>query len=183
MLFCEHLIYNPKHILKKFKDDKQIVTREEVLTLSADEIQKRIEENFVYDEYAWQLENKVEITSKARANNIHKILYQCPHCKKEFTTYSKGTKIWCQDCGKVWEMDTLGRLHCENGEDIFTSPVDWYKWERANVREQVRNGSYHFEDEVRLEHLDNSRYGFLNWEPLTVVSLNLATTSSLMSSV
>jgi hypothetical protein len=58
-------------------------------------------------------------------------------------------------------MDTLGRLHCENGEDVFNSVVDWYRWERANVREEVRSGNYHFEDDVRLDHLENSHFGTL----------------------
>lgn len=146
---------------------KQIVTREEAQTLTADEIQKRIEEAFHYDDYKYQLDNKIEIKSKARANNIHKVLYKCPHCEKE-VMYSKNTKLWCQDCGKVWEMDTLGRLKCENGEDKFTSVVDWYNWERLKVREEVESGTYKFEDEARLEDLKCSAKGFV---PVGTVTL------------
>lgn len=153
-----------KHPYRKVRveaEHRQIVTREEALTLSAEEIQARIEKFFVYNDYEWQYENKIEIKSKARAHNLHKVLYQCPHCKREFSTYSRNTKIWCEECGKVWEMDTYGRLHCENGEDIFTSPVDWYNWERENVRKEVRSGNYHFEDEVRVDHLVCSRQGYV----------------------
>lgn len=139
---------------------EQIVTLEEAESLSAEEIQARIYAKFNYDEYKWQAENKIEIKNKERATNLHKILYQCPHCKKEYTTYSKGTKIWCEHCGKVWELDTYGQLHCENGEDIFTCPSDWYRWERQNVREEVRSGKYRFEDEARCEHLVTSKKGF-----------------------
>ncbi len=147
---------------------KQIVTREEVLTLSADEIQKRIEENFHYDDYAWQKENGIKITSPDRATNIHKVLYRCPHCEKEFTTYSKGTKIWCEDCGTVWNMDEYGQLSAENAETRFTSPVDWYNWERQTVRDEVRSGKYKFEDTARIEILASSKYGF---KPLGEVRL------------
>lgn len=147
---------------------KQIVTREEALTLSAEEIQQRIEEAFHYNEYEWQKENNIQIKSKERATNIHKVLYRCPCCNKEFTTYSKGTKIWCEDCGKVWNMDTLGRLTCENGETIFSSAVDWYNWERETVREEIRSGNYKFKDKARLELLASSKYGF---KPLGEVTL------------
>ncbi len=138
----------------------QIVTKEEALTLSADEIQKRIDQTFVYDEYKWQYENKIHIKCKQRAENIHRVLYQCPHCKTEFQTYSKGNKIWCQHCGKVWEMDTLGRLHCENGEDIFNHVPDWYNWQRENVRKEIESGNYKFEDTARLELLVSSWHKF-----------------------
>lgn len=153
-----------KHPYRKVRVEaeyRQIVTREEALTLSAEEIQGRIDKFFVYDEYEWQYQNKIEIKSKKRAHNIHKVLYQCPHCKTEFKTYSRNTKIWCEECGKVWEMDTYGRLHCENGEDIFNSPADWYRWERENVREEVRSGKYRFEDEVRVDKLISSHDGYI----------------------
>lgn len=139
---------------------KQIVTKEEVMTLSADEIQARIEAEFHYDDYAWQKENNIKIKSKKRAHNLHKVLYQCPVCGKEFCTDSKDTKIWCNECGASWEMNELGELIRENGENVFTHVPDWYNWERENVRREVREGRYKFEDEARLEIMANAVVGF-----------------------
>lgn len=140
---------------------KQIVTKEEVKTLTAEEIQKRIEAEFKYDDYAWQKENNIKITSQKRAHNIHRILYQCPVCGKEFITESCDTKIWCNDCHAEWEMNELGELHrTDGGKDVFTHVPDWYRWERENVRNEVRSGNYHFEDIARLEHLVNCQIGF-----------------------
>ena len=147
---------------------KQIVTAEEVFTLSAEEIQKRIEAEWHYDDYAWQRDNKIEIKSKARAHNIHKILYQCPVCGKEFVTDSKDTKIWCNHCHAEWEMDCYGQLKRTNGEDIFTHVPDWYNWERENVRREVREGRYRFEDKARLELLQNCWVGFKDLGEVTL---------------
>ena len=147
---------------------KQVVTREEAQNLSADEIQKRIDDNFHYDDYAWQKQNHIKIDSPERATNIHRVLYRCPHCEKEFTTYSKGTKIWCEDCGTVWDMDEYGTLKAENAETRFSSSVEWYNWEREKVREEVRSGNYKFEDTARLEWLECSKKGF---KPLGEVKL------------
>lgn len=141
-------------------DMTQIVTAEEVSSLSAEEIQKRIEDAFVYDDYKWQKDNGIKIKSRKRAQNIHRILYQCPVCGKEFCTESRDTEIWCNECHSKWEMDEFGQLHRIGGEDIFTHVPDWYRWERENVRKEVRSGSYRFEDTVRLEHLDNAHIGF-----------------------
>lgn len=137
-----------------------VANQEEVRSLSAEEIQERIEKAFIYDEYKWQLDNKIEIKSKKRAHNIHKILYQCPVCKKEFSMNSQDTKLWCEHCGKEWEMDYYGQLHCLNGEETFTHVPDWYRWERQNVKEEVRSGKYHFEDKVRIEELVSASVGF-----------------------
>lgn len=137
-----------------------VATQEEVRTLTADQIQERIEKAFVYDDYKWQYDNKIQIKCKKRAHNIHKILYQCPVCKKEFAMNSKDDKIWCEHCNTEWEMDYYGKLHCINGEETFTHVPDWYRWERENVRQEVRSGNYYFEDTVRIDELVSSRVGF-----------------------
>lgn len=152
-----------KHPYRKVpieSDFIQIVTREEAVTLSAAEIQRRIEQAFVYDDYAYQKEKKIVIDSAVRAQNIHKILYQCPVCGKEFTTNSEGTRIWCEHCGASWEMNVYGELKRENGEDVFTHVPDWYRWECENVRKEVESGKYHFEDDARLEKIINASTGF-----------------------
>lgn len=139
---------------------RQIVTREEVETLSAAEIQHRIEDAFHYDDYQWQYDNRIEIDSPYRAHHIHRILYQCPHCGTEFAMNSDHTQLWCEHCGTRWEMDLLGRLHCLNAEDRFQHVPDWYNWERENVRQEVLEGRYAFEDTVRLERIVSARTGF-----------------------
>ncbi len=139
---------------------EQIVTREEVMTLSAEEIQRRIEEKFVYDDYAYIRDRHIPMKCKQRAQNIHKILYQCPVCGKEFATDSKESSIWCSECGAIWEMDDYGVLHRKNGPDVFTHVPDWYRWERENVRKEVEEGRYRFEDTARLERIVNGKIGF-----------------------
>lgn len=134
-----------------------LVTAEETKTLTADEIQKRIEESFVYDQYKFQYDNKLLMKSKNRAKNIHKILYKCPHCKAEYETDSDGMKIWCKKCGHTWEMDGYSRLHATEGETYFEHVPDWYLWERAEVRREIKQGTYRFEDAVRVTHHINTK--------------------------
>ena len=137
--------------------DGIIVLPEEAKTLSADEINRRIGEAFVYDDYKWQYENKVVIDDPDRAKGLHAILYKCPRCGKEFETDSAGTELWCNACGARWEQDVYGRLHAtDGGETVYEHIPDWTKWERECVREEVRNGTYYFEDnDARIETLPN----------------------------
>ena len=135
---------------------RQIITAEETKSLSVDEINQRIAENFRYDDYAWQRDNQIKIDHPGRADGLHALLYKCPACKAEHQTDSKGTKLWCKCCGKTWEMDEYGQLHAQEGETEFAHIPDWSNWERACVREEIDNGTYYFEDEVRIETLPNA---------------------------
>ena len=135
---------------------KQIITAEETKSLSVEEINARIAGNFRYDDYAWQRDNQIKIDHPGRADGLHALLYKCPACKAEHQTDSKGTKLWCNCCGKTWEMDEYGQLHAMEGETEFAHVPDWSNWERACVREEIDNGTYYFEDDVRIETLPNA---------------------------
>ena len=135
----------------------QIVTQDEIKSLTPDEIMNRIREAFVYDDFKWQKEHQFVIDHPKRAEGLHSILYQCPHCKEEFQMYSKGTALWCENCHKKWQMTELGEMKAEEGETEFPHIPDWFKWQRENVRKEIEEGTYLFEDEVRIDTLPNAK--------------------------
>ena len=138
-------------------DMTQIIKKDEIEQLSLDEINDRIQKAFVYDEYKWQFDNKVVIDEPFRAENLHKVLYQCPSCLTEHEMDSKGNKIWCNHCHKIYEMDVYGKLHATEGETEFSHIPDWYEFERSQVRKQIEEGSYQFEDDVIIDSLPNAK--------------------------
>lgn len=138
-------------------DMTQIITKEEILTLSVDEINKRIHDAFQYDEYKWQKDNQIKITEKYRAEKIHKVLYQCPSCLTEHEMDSKGHTITCNHCKKTYDMDEYGELHAVSGKTEFSHIPDWYEFEREQVRKEILAGKYYFEDEVMIESLPNAK--------------------------
>lgn len=132
---------------------KQVLTAEEVSYMSVDEINEVIRREMQYDEFRWQKENNIKITEKTRANGLNKVLYQCPHCMTEGKMVGEGIHLTCQECGKKWEMTELGEIKALEGETEFSHIPDWYEWERENVREQLLNGTYKFEDDVKVYSL------------------------------
>ena len=140
---------------------KLVITEEEAKTLSQEEIAKRIDEHFIYDDYAYWQNSGVKIKSKYRAQNIHNILYKCPHCGVEHEMTSHQNRLWCESCGHEWELTETGKLVSVDGETYFEHVPDWYRWERECVNEEVRSGAYHFEDTVRVEYLQCSAKGFV----------------------
>ena len=115
---------------------------EELAAAKPEEINRRIVEAFQYDDFAWQKERGIRTPYEGLAEGLHKFLYQCPHCGTEFRMRSKGTKLFCESCGRSWTMSELGELSADEGETEFAHIPDWYEWERANVRAEVENGTY-----------------------------------------
>ncbi|TNF08384.1 MAG: hypothetical protein EP317_03185 [Bacillota bacterium] len=137
-------------------DMTQIITSDEAKSLSVDEINQRIQKAFIYDEYKWQKDNKFKITYKDRAKGLHHVLYQCPSCKKEHEMDSNLNEIWCKSCGKTYEMNVYGELHAKEGVTEFSHIPDWYEFMREEVKKQILDGTYRFEDDVMIDSLPNS---------------------------
>ena len=131
----------------------QILTPEQIETMSVDEINAALRDALSYDEYKYQKENGILITEPHRAEGLHKVLYQCPHCLKESGMASKGTELFCTECGKRWNLNEDGSLSALSGETEFAHIPDWFEWERLQVRKQIEEGTYSFEDEVEVYSL------------------------------
>ncbi len=126
----------------------QILTAEQVKSMTADEINKVIREALTYDDYQYQKDNGILITEPYRAEGLHKVLYQCPHCLTESQMASEGTRLFCKSCGKGWQLLENGQLAAEEGDTEFAHVPHWFEWEREQVKAQIQNGTYHFEDTV-----------------------------------
>ncbi len=128
----------------------QILTAEQIKAMTVEEINAALKEGLAYDDYRYQKENGIRITEPFRAEGLHKVLYQCPHCKKEHEMASEGTELFCRACGKRWNLNEDGTLSALNGETEFSHVPDWYAWERTQVEAQIVAGTYSFEDEVEV---------------------------------
>ncbi len=167
-----HYLNSPVWNLEKRKnrieaDLTQILTSDEIASLSADQIFSVINEAFTYDEYRWQKENGIHIDHPRRAEGLHKVLYRCPSCSTEYRMGSEGIHLYCSCCGKRWELDELGQLSAVEpgeGEDSlvteFSHIPSWYEWEREEVRREIEEGSYSYDLTVKVDALANAK-GYL----------------------
>ena len=139
-------------------DFKLLFTRENLQAMDVDALNDKLVEAFQYDDFAWQKEKGIKTTYARRAEGLHKVLYQCPHCGAEYGMESHGTVLKCSRCGKEWEMTELGELRALEGETEFAHIPDWYEWERSNVRREVEEGRYSSgELPVKVDSLPNAK--------------------------
>lgn len=126
----------------------KILTPEDLSNMTVEEINQKIKDSLSYDDYKYQKENNIQIKESYRAEGLHRILYKCPHCNCEHSMDSAGTKLFCKNCNTEWNLNTDGTLIAINNETIFSHIPDWFNWEKEQVKIEIENGQYFYEDEV-----------------------------------
>ncbi len=174
--FARDPLYNMLQIrdVKVSAHVKCLATAEELKEKSVAELDALIDEAFSFDNFAWQRDNKIVIDEPFRADGLQRILYKCPNCGTENKMEGKGTKLFCRECGKEWEMDVYGQLAATSGETEYSHIPDWYDWERECVKKEIEEGTYLLDTDVDIAvqvnlsgisligpgHLNHSAEGF-----------------------
>lgn len=141
-----------------------IIQKYDLEVMSIEEIQEKIEAQYDISEEAWMRKHNIKITYENRAVGLERILYKCPHCGTEFEMSSETHYLKCNHCGATYDYLEDGHLKCINKETIFDYPSSWYKWEKECCLKEVKEGTYHFEDDVRVEKLLGAKIGFVPLE-------------------
>ena len=129
---------------------KCLFTKEEIESLSVEELSKGVEKEFNFDNFAWQQQNKIKIAEPFRADGLDRILYKCPHCGSEGTTLGLGVNLTCSACKKSYFLNEYGYMVAEDGNTEFPHIPDWFNWQRQEVKKQILNGTYLLDTEVEI---------------------------------
>ena len=116
--FSRNPLYNNLQVRKNVKvsaDVKYILSKEDVETMSIQEISDIVKNEFAFDNFKWQQENKVKIQDDFRADSLNRVLFKCPACRTEGKTVGKGTTLTCEHCGKVYELTEYGFMKAKDG--------------------------------------------------------------------
>jgi predicted RNA-binding Zn-ribbon protein involved in translation (DUF1610 family) len=129
-------------------------------TMTADEIQRKLDEALAHDDYAWNKQARIPYDGKGRiAHNLHTLLYWCPKCGSEFTLRGEGNRIVCSHCGNGAELNEYYDLIPLDETCVIpeTSRV-WFDMERKNVRDWVRQKNFELRENARLGVLPRDHY-------------------------
>lgn len=150
--FARDPLYNNLQVRKVnvSADVKYLLSPEDIQKMSADEINTCVQNEFVFDNFKWQQENKVIVSEPFRADFLNRVLFKCPSCGTEGKMLGKGIFVTCGQCEKKHELTEDGFLKAADGEADFTSVPDWYSWERAQVRKEIEDGTYNLDVDVDI---------------------------------
>ncbi|MCR5674311.1 MAG: 1-acyl-sn-glycerol-3-phosphate acyltransferase [Lachnospiraceae bacterium] len=155
--FTRDPLYNGLRLRKVIVRARETVlfSPEEIASLPLTEINRRLTDAFTFDHFRWQRENRIRVDEPFRAEGLERVLYRCPVCGREGLMKGTGTDIACSGCGATWTLTEFGALAHTGGprpaaEQAFDHIPDWYRWERACVRQEILDGTYAPDLPVRI---------------------------------
>lgn len=131
-----------------------VVDAKRVQSLTTEQLHQLIVDKLTFDDYEYQLTNKIEITSDTLVEGLEGILYKCPHCNAEYAMASKGDKLFCAKCASGVVMNKYGAL--EGGR--FDSVTKWYNWQIDCVKQQLQEENYRYQQNFFAQVLQGKKY-------------------------
>ena len=124
-------LVNPKWRHRRIKGHittkvTRIIHKEELDSLSINDINKIINENIAYNDFDYAKENHYVYKDKNKATGLHNVLYHCPKCHDEYHLSTKGNSIKCDTCG--FSVDLLEDYSFTQNEFGFANIHEWYKY-------------------------------------------------------
>ena len=141
-------------------DVHKLIFKEELETISNDELYQLVRNNIDYNSYENQKKNMIPYKHGNNVEGLEYVLYQCPKCKSIKTMISKDiSKLSCTCCG--YEVDT-NNYGLFNGEGlIFDNPADWSIEILENFKKElILNSDYQLNDEVTISMINSRSHKF-----------------------
>lgn len=173
--FSRNPLYNELQIRKSVPISARarcLYTREQIHSLSVKELSDGLDQAFGFDHFRWQKEQNLEIHEPFRADGLNRILFQCAACGTEGKMEGNGIHLHCQHCGKKYELTPIGQLQALDGETEFPHIPDWYRWEREQVRNEIEQGTYRMEADVKIGMLVDYKSIYMVGEGHLIHDLN-----------
>lgn len=138
----------------------KLISKEELATISNEDLFKLVRKNIDFDAYENQKKNMVSYKNGNNVVGLEYVLYQCPKCKTIKSIKLEGeTKLKCTCCGYTVESDNYGLL---NGEEvIFDTPSAWSMDIIKNLEaELLNNPNYQYEDNVTISTINYKKHKY-----------------------
>ena len=129
----------------------QLFTKEDMETLSVEEIEKKVTDALYYDEFKWLKEHpEVKYKSSKIAEGLENILSLCPECGGKYTLRTKKNRISCECCGLSATVDNRYAF----GSDFrFENFKEWYNFQVEKYKEVLESDpDFKLTSKVTLKH-------------------------------
>lgn len=134
-----------------------LFSKDDMMNLSEEVIQNKLEDALYYDEFEWQEENKVYFKGKNMAKGLDHILYICPVCHHMYTISSNGNYLECSHCHMNVKLNNYYEF-----ETTYTIPKnikEWYNWQKQYERDNLVP-NFELVSKVKLKLPDPKGKGF-----------------------
>ncbi|MCQ2555571.1 MAG: 1-acyl-sn-glycerol-3-phosphate acyltransferase [Clostridia bacterium] len=141
----------------------KVFDKEELNSLSVEEVKERTREALLFNAYKDQDERKYSYRKKGEISGMENVLYVCPDCGKEFTMELKNPHtLKCSECGYEAESDAYYMLErkSENGPELrYVS--DWNKMILKKVSDELSlDTPYEIKEETDIQMVNKEKKKF-----------------------
>ncbi len=126
----------------------KIVDKDELKTLTDEEIYNAIVKTLYVDEIDFAKENKLFYKGKNFAEGLERILYVCPKCHKEHSLSTKGEEIFCDSCDFKAKLLHNYQFEYQN-EKYFDSQKQWLEYQRQLCKKETSKEDFSYSSKVK----------------------------------
>ena len=154
---------NPKWRKKRIKgpvhtEVKYIISKDQVESLSIDELNKIINDNIKYNDFEYARQNKNIYLSNKKMVGAENVLYRCLKCNKEYSLLSFKNNLKCQECG--FELETKLNYSFRKNELDILDFHDYYSRIKDYEFNQIKENGLNLETEVIVKKFNFSKNKF-----------------------
>ena len=136
-----------------------LFTPEQLKSMSAEEVQRALDEKLYHDDYEWNKTARVKFDGAGRmAENMHQLLFWCPRCGAMLSMESGGDTIRCKNCGNSGHLNEYYDLIPDGDSVLPETPRVWFDMQREHVRSLVRQPGYTLSERVQIGRLPERGY-------------------------
>ena len=148
---------------RTYLDIYKLFDKDELKSVEFNELKKKVDDAILFDAYKEQEELLIKYKNNDDIQGLENVLYQCPHCKSEFSIKVKDKSlIYCENCGFEQKADKFGFLHNYKkiGEEI-RHPSDWSQIIYSNLKEEIVNDeNYSLSSKTKFSMIDYDKRKF-----------------------
>ena len=143
-------------------DIYKLFDRDELASLSLDEVKTRTDEALLYDAYREQESIMYPYAGGQNIEGLEKVLYMCPHCLGEHTMAVRDRNtIYCRKCGYAQQSDRYGFLHRLSGHGREIRYVsDWNRFILEEQANRIDSGEDSVSTPVRIKMVEPKEHRF-----------------------
>ena len=126
---------------RTYMDIYKLFSGEELRNLDLKEIKRRTDKALLFDAYREQENNPVKYLGGNNLKGLEYVLYQCPHCQKEFSMEVRGgNTLHCAACGYEQQSDEYAFLHNVGVGPEIRYVSDWSRLIYEKLKEKILSG-------------------------------------------
>ncbi len=149
---------NTKWAIKKSRgpisvETKLILTKNEVQTMTNEEIYDRIVKELEYNDYDNARDNHLLYKNYHKALGFENIAFYCPKCHEFDSIYTENNKVICNKCG--FEVFFFPHESDFMSNKIVKNPQEWYEIEYELMTNLAKDDNFTLEHHGNLEIIES----------------------------